>query len=172
MTPTTFEVKKYVLPTHSIKIEIPRKISFATQKSFQIKLIAAYTFGEFVEGEAIVTFSVYKWSYNPSTSISSQVRKALFTKTVVIDSAAEVIDVSFENDLKITYAQTIYVSVKFTESLTRKVIEAEKTLNLDYQPYELIYSGDDTYVENQTIEYKVTMRNIETGEPVRFLSHM
>ena len=165
-------MKKYVLPTHTIKIESSKQISFSSEKSFQVKIIAAYTFGEFIQGEAVVTFWKLRWDYNFLTRTSFQVRKAVFTKNVLIDSAEEVIDVSFANDLNMFYAETIVVTVKFTESFTKKVIEAEKTMDFNAKTYDLIYSGAESYGFDETINFKVSLRDIETGEPVRILSRV
>jgi uncharacterized protein YfaS (alpha-2-macroglobulin family) len=87
-----FEVKEYVLPSYSVKVEVPTKVAIPSL-TFQTKVIAEYTFGESVEGVAVVTFSMYYDYFNP--------RQVMFVKTININSAAEVFDVSIRDDLKI-----------------------------------------------------------------------
>jgi hypothetical protein len=91
----------------------------------------------------------------------------LYVKILEINSADEVFDVNIQNDLKITYHEVIDVHVKFTEALTRKVIETT-TENINIVPYiyELEFIGSDNLVPNQPYKFKVSLRRIDTGEPV------
>lgn len=93
-------------------------------------------------------------------------RVDLFIKTLTIDSAAELFDVHIANDLGIFNAESINVHVKFTESLTRKVIETSDILNVVNFAYESMISGSETLVPNQPYNFKVSMRRVGTGVPV------
>jgi hypothetical protein len=74
--------------------------------------------------------------------------------------------VSIANDLKTSEPGQINVQVKFTESLTRKVVEASAIMNLLQFAYEIILTGSDTLVSNQPYNIKVSARKIGTGTPV------
>jgi hypothetical protein len=149
-----------VLPSYSVKVEVP-KIAAIPSLTFQTKVIAAYTFGESVEGVAVVTFlkSDYSYYYYPT-------RKVLFVKTVNISSAAEAFDVNIKDDLKIYYAESVNVEVKFTEAFTRKVVETSAAIQFVWYAYEMLLTGSEVLVPNQPYNLKVSLRKVGTGVPV------
>lgn len=53
-------MKKYVLPTYAVNIDVPSRVAIP-DVVFPVTVEALYTFGEAVEGEAIVTFYKYEW---------------------------------------------------------------------------------------------------------------
>lgn len=56
-------MKKYELPTYSVSVTVPARVAIP-DISFPTTVEALYTFGEAVEGEAIVTFYKYEWSWD------------------------------------------------------------------------------------------------------------
>jgi Macroglobulin domain MG3 len=171
------------LPTYSIKIELPDRVAIPDEV-FQAKVIASYTFGEAVEGEAVVTFwkTVWDWVqdqddggwgggwwnwWQPRGHYVER-RVDLLIKTVTINTAAEIFDVNIANDLQIYNAEQINVHVKFTESSTKKVLETSTVLSIEQYAYETIVTGSDLLVANQPYNIKVSSRKIGSGTPVRF----
>jgi hypothetical protein len=57
-----FEVKKYVLPTYAVSISLPDRAPIP-DVTFPATIEALYTFGEAVQGEAVVTFYIYEWTW-------------------------------------------------------------------------------------------------------------
>lgn len=175
-----FEVKEYILPTYDVKVELPERVPIP-DGTFETKVIATYTFGEVVEGEAVVTFwkTFYEFVRNDYDDYGNgwrpwwgprgrweQRRVDLFVKTLTIDSVAETFEVSIANDLKATYAESINVHVQFTEALTRKVLETSAILNLVNYAYEMVFISSELLVPNQPYNIKAAVRRIGSGVPV------
>jgi hypothetical protein len=136
-----------------MKVAIP-------SRTFQTKVIATYTFGESIEGVAVVTFWKNDYDRYPP-------RKDLFVKTINIESAAEVFDVNIIDDLKVYGPGFVNVEVKFTEALTRKVVETS-VLDVGFvsNAYDTLLTGSEILVPNQPYNLKVSLRRVGTGVPV------
>jgi Macroglobulin domain MG3 len=66
-----FEVKDYVLPTYSVNVDLPERAPIP-EATFPVTVKALYTFGEAVEGEAVVTFYTIDYVYGGGPQEPSQ----------------------------------------------------------------------------------------------------
>jgi Macroglobulin domain MG3 len=187
------------LPTYSVNVDLPQQVSIP-EATFPVTVNAIYTFGETVEGEAVVTFYIYQRVYEIlpikvavsldqtvaaplATSLAAPrktrhawwegkpIKKILFVKTVKISSAAETFMVSIPNDLKSSSERYVYIEVVFTESLTKKTALATGYVYMSQYACELIVTGSDTYASGQPYSFTVSARKIGTGTPVSYIEN-
>lgn len=150
-------MKKYVLPTYSVSISFPEGASLPDE-TFPVTIEALYTFGEEVQGEAVVNFYSNQWGP----------RRNLFTKTVQIDSKFSTFDINIAKDLGITFQTTVNAEVVFTETLTGKSVSAIGAVYIAQYGYELFIIGSDEFLPNTPYNLTAAMRKIGTGVPVSY----
>jgi hypothetical protein len=178
-----FNVKEYVLPQYTVRVDVPEKVASIDQ-FFPVKVTAEYTFGESVQGVAVVSFykTVYsKWNDFDDYGGGGPRRRPpiwgppkrvlIFQKQVNIDSASEIFDVDLLKDLKVEpqTSENLEIEVVFTEELTRKSVSATSYLSIVPFAYELVLtslSGDNYFAPNSIFKYQIAMRrNDGTSAP-------
>lgn len=151
-------MQDYVLPTYSVSIDVPQQAS-VVDRTFPVKITADYTFGQSVQGVAVVTFSRRSFWWFRGRGESAQ----LFQRTVNINSASETFDVDIIKDLNIenTFAETIDIDVEFTEELTRKSVQAAATILIVQFSYSAVYTGDPSFSADTIYDLKVSLRKFD-----------
>lgn len=141
-----------------MRLDNPSKVAM-TDGSFPVKVTAEYTFGQSVQGVALVRFTLWQW-YGSSV---------LYERSVNINSASETFEVDIVDDLKLTeiyYDQNVDIEVEFTETITRKTVRGSSSITIVQYPYTAIFTGDDFFSPNTLYDFKLTLRKFD-GTPVR-----
>lgn len=180
-----FDVQDYVVPTYSVTIDAPSQVAFSDSK-FGVKITPEYTYGQIVEGVAVVTFSrvIYRFFGGPIALIARPIgpifggpsTTVLYTRTIDINSQSVSFQVDIEKDLGITQAtyDNVQVKVDFTEKVTKKVVSANTNIQIVPYAYSISFTDDGTinsaYEPNTELKLKLSIAKSD-GTPVKIHSY-
>jgi Macroglobulin domain MG3/Macroglobulin domain MG4 len=149
----SIEVQEYTLPAFSASVSAPVKVAFA-DGHVPITVGAQYTFGQKVEGSAVVTFK--QWGY-----------QILYERSVTINASSITFDVDFTKDLKIDqiyYDQSILVEVQFTDKQTGQLAAASTEFTLVQFRHTIVFQGAPNFKPGLPYVFKVTVKKLD-GSP-------
>lgn len=149
----TFEVQEYTLPAFAATVSAPKNVAFS-DGHVPITVGAQYTFGQKVEGSAVVTFKQYGY-------------QIIHERSVIINSSSITFDVDVVKDLKIDqiyYDQSITVEVQFTDKQTAQLAAARTEFTLVQFRHSILFKGASNFKPGLPYVFKVTVKKLD-GSP-------
>jgi hypothetical protein len=135
-------------------ITAPKTVVFADGFA-QISVGAQYTFGQKVEGSAVVIFKQYGY-------------QIVHERSLTINASSVTFDVDIKNDLKIDvlyYDQQILVEVQFTDKQTAQLASAVTQFNLVQSRFTISILGMPNFKPGLPYVFTVFVKNLD-GSPV------
>lgn len=136
-----------------MSVSTPKSVPIA-DNHFPVTVGAQYTFGQKVEGSAVVIFKLYG-------------HQIVHERSVVINSSSVTFDVDIKNDLKIDYIffdQSILVEIQFTDKLTAKLASAATQFTLSEYRHSIVFKGPDNFKPGLPYVFQVTIKKLD-GSP-------
>jgi Macroglobulin domain MG3 len=149
----SIEVQEYTLPAFSASVSAPQKVVFA-DNFVPITVGAQYTFGQKVEGSAVVTFKRYGY-------------QIIHERSVVINSSSVTFEVDIKKDLKIDliyYDESILVEIQFTDKQTAQLAAATTEFTLVQFRHTIIFKGVSNFKPGLPYVFKYTVKKLD-GSP-------
>lgn len=141
------------MPAFSASVNVPKNVAFADDY-VPITVGAQYTFGQKVEGNAVVTFKQYGY-------------QIIHERWIIVNSSSITFDVDIKKDLKIEqiyYDQSILVEVQFTDKQTAQLAAASTEFNLVQFRHTIVFKGLPNFKPGLPYVFKVTVKKLD-GSP-------
>ena len=138
------------MPAFSASVSAPKKVVFA-DNIVPITVGAQYTFGQKVEGSAVVTFKKYGYDI-------------VYERSVAINSSSVTFDVDIKNDLKldIIYSSVIFaVEIQFTDKLTAQLATATSEFLVVESRHTILVKGAPNFKPGLPYVFSVIVKNLD-----------
>jgi hypothetical protein len=149
----SIEVEEYSLPAFSAQISAPKAIPLSDGK-VSVTVGAQYTFGQKVQGNAVVTFKQYGY-------------QIVHERSVVIDSSSLTFDIDIKNDLKIDilhFDMEILAEIQFTDKQTGQLASAVTQFSIVLSRHSIILKGMENFKPGLPYVFSVFVKNLD-GSP-------
>ncbi|XP_061166526.1 CD109 antigen-like [Saccostrea echinata] len=141
----TFTVDKFVLPRFEVTVIGPPSLYPRSQKPFDVRVIARYTYGENVVGDARILVSM------------SGSERAIPSKPLIEGTATFTLKPDELKSLLSFYNPVMKVKATVMEGSSRIELEGETTIQLTYDGIKIEIIGDDYYSPDVPYHYCVTV---------------
>lgn len=141
------------MPAFSASVSAPNTVAYA-DNHVPITVGAQYTFGQKVEGSAVVTFKQYGY-------------QIVHERSVVINSSSITFDVDIKKDLKIDelyFDQSITVEIQFTDKQTAKLASAATSFMISQFRHSIVFKGPQNFKPGLPYVFQLTVKKLD-GSP-------